>query len=455
MDEGATEERVIEERKRKFAHFIKAKTSWIYYLILIIILWVNVKIRTIPMKIISSTGKPGLWDISRNAWTLGPDLDPFLFLRYAKEIVQNGSLMALDMMRFVPLGYNPARETMVLPYLIAYLHKFLNIFKDVSVEYAAVVLPVFASIFTTIFFFLLVRKIFESKGEKTSNIIALVASALLVVLPSLLTRTIAGIPEKESVGFMFMFLALYLFTVAWKSRTIKKALIIGICAGLVTAITSLAWGGAMFAYASIGIFGLVVLILDKIGKKEVLTYFVFVIFSLLTPPLFSERMTLIGNATSPIGGFLMLTLLFILVHYALYKTKLRNLKFLQNHTIKKIPKVLVSIIIVIILVFIFGVLLSLVSSEPNLLLNRGELILSKLTTPYSDRLSYTVAENKQPFFSDWKGSMGPLIKGIPIFFWMFFVGTIVLFAEMIKKLRKKRKDHINFRLYFVFVCSYL
>jgi len=35
------------------------------------------------------------------------------------------------------------------------------------------------------------------------NIIALIATAFFVVIPSLLPRTIAGIPEKESAAFFF------------------------------------------------------------------------------------------------------------------------------------------------------------------------------------------------------------------------------------------------------------
>ena len=52
------------------------------------------------MKLNPGTGKPGLWDIARNNWTLGPDLDPFFFMRLAKYVVENGTIMAQDMMRY-------------------------------------------------------------------------------------------------------------------------------------------------------------------------------------------------------------------------------------------------------------------------------------------------------------------------------------------------------------------
>ena len=82
---------------------------------------------------VTGTGKPGLWDITRDNWTLGPDLDPFLFLRWAKYIVQHGSLMAIDYMRYVPSGFDTRGEMVFLPYSIAWFHKLASFFGSTSV----------------------------------------------------------------------------------------------------------------------------------------------------------------------------------------------------------------------------------------------------------------------------------------------------------------------------------
>ena len=92
----------LEERKQKLINFLKQKKDWIYYLILAFIVFIGTFIRT---RNISK-----LKDITTGTWTLGPDLDPFLFLRWAKDIVENGSLMVFDTMRSVPLGFNTAAE---------------------------------------------------------------------------------------------------------------------------------------------------------------------------------------------------------------------------------------------------------------------------------------------------------------------------------------------------------
>ena len=73
----------LEERKEKILKVLKIKESWIYYLILSFIVSISVYIRTRNI--------PILKDITTGTWTLGPDLDPFLFLRWAKYIVENGS----------------------------------------------------------------------------------------------------------------------------------------------------------------------------------------------------------------------------------------------------------------------------------------------------------------------------------------------------------------------------
>ena len=69
----------IEKRKENVFKFIKEKKDWFVYIILGFITFIGVWIRTLNID--------GLKDIATNSWTLGPDLDPFLFLRWAKYIV--------------------------------------------------------------------------------------------------------------------------------------------------------------------------------------------------------------------------------------------------------------------------------------------------------------------------------------------------------------------------------
>ena len=77
-----TKEEIIEERGNKLIEFIKKPKVWvIFFLVLLVILGTYIRIQ--PMMVNPNTGSPGLWDITTNTWTLGPDLDPWLFTRHA------------------------------------------------------------------------------------------------------------------------------------------------------------------------------------------------------------------------------------------------------------------------------------------------------------------------------------------------------------------------------------
>ncbi len=382
------EKAIIEERKEKVLNFLKRSKNWIFYAILAIITFVNIYIRTLPMKIIPATGKPGLWDITTDNWTLGPDLDPFLFLRQAKYIVLHGSLPAIDTMRYVPIGFDTARETILLPSMIAYFHKMINLIGNFTIEYSAVVFPVVVSIFTTIIFFLFVRKLFESKGRKFSNVVGLLAAAMLVILPSLMARTLAGIPEKESVSFAFMFLALYLFLCAWKAEKIKNSAILGALAGVATACLGLIWGGVVLIYTVLVIIMFACFIFEKIRKKEFIVYSTWLIASYALWLPLTNRIDIHGVITNPSMGSSIILFVILSCYMLLTNTKLGEINILKHPKIEKIPKTIVALAIALIVIFIVsGILLGF----DYLFKFFRDLLLS--LNPKQGRLILTVAEN--------------------------------------------------------------
>ncbi len=426
----------LEKRKRKIVGYLKDKRDWIYYLILAFIMFISVYIR--------SRNIPKLKDISTQAWILGPDLDPFLFLRWAKDIAENGSLMVWDMMRNVPLGFNTAGEMKLLSYMIVWLHDFLSFFsKDVSVTYTAIVFPVFMAALTAIAFFLFARKIFYKESDSTKNIIALIATALFVVIPSLLPRTIAGIPEKESAAFFFLFMAFYFFLEAFTSKKMKNSLIFGVLAGISTGLMALIWGGFMFIFFIIPTSILLSFIIGKVKKREFWIYGSWLISSLLVMAPFSTRYSPIKLITSTSTGLGIG--IFCIVGLSLIIIKINKLDELRRKT--KLPKQLFSVIVSLIVILI-GVVIFL---GPSFLYGQSQNVKDSLIVPISDRFSMTVAENKQPYFAnDWKGSFGPSIFKIPLYFWLFFIGSVVLFHNLIKKLNKRERIILTFG-YLVFL----
>ena len=306
------------------------------YPILAIIIFIAVKIRTSNLY--------GLKDITTGTWTLGPDLDPFLFLRWAKNIVENGSLMAVDMMRYVPLGFETSGEYILHPYMIAWFHNVAQIFGSESVTYSAIIYPVFFFVITIVAFFLLTRKIFLKRyGNKVAGSIALISAFFLTVIPSLLPRTIAGIPEKESAAFFFLFMAFYLFISAWQSENKYWKYGLAILAGIFTVGMALVWGGYIFIFLVIGPSIFISFILGKISKERAYVYGLWLVSSLLLMNLFSPAYNLRNLLSSITTGSAIGVFFIILLHPLLFKTNLK--KYFEIGKLGKMPPQIITTVI--------------------------------------------------------------------------------------------------------------
>ncbi len=435
MEDEIREERLVKERKKKVLNFLSQNKSLIVIIVLLFLLGFAWYIRTVNVE--------NLKDVTTGDYTLGPDLDPFLFLRYSKHIINNGRLMAHDSMRFVPLGYDTSRELIMHPYMIAYFHKALNLFSSVSVNYSATIYPAFMFVLTALAFFLFVNKIFEK--NKHGKIVALISTAFLIMSPSLVSRTVAGIPEKESAGFFFLFLAFYFLICSWRENKLKKAIIFSCLAGISTAMMGLVWGGWIYILTTVSLFFSVVFILGKINKKTRIVYFSWFLISMFLPLLFSQRYSFRGLMASSTSGLCFAVFFLYLVDFIIFETPVKKIGFVDKIK-KKMPDRIFSLIVFVVLAIVLSSVFLGISFLPTFIRD----IFFHLKQPYSDRLAFTVAENRQPYFDTWKGSFGPNIKNLPLLFWLFFTGSIFLVYETLKKF--KNKDRWIFTLtYIVFL----
>lgn len=419
-----------DERTKKVVNFLKTKEIWVIG-VLIIALILGVYIRSLPMQ--ERGGHPGLWDITTNTWTLGPDLDPWLFERYARTIVEEGSLPSLDMMRNVPLGFDTTTESQLLPHMIVWTYNVINIFQDASVTYAAIVFPVIMFALTIISFFFFVREIFikKSKSSRTrANLIALISTFFMAVIPTFLSRTVAGIPEKESAAFFFLFAALYFFLKSWKDEKLSKTIVFSVVAGILTAALGMIWGGVLFVFISVAIASLIAFILDKVDTKEFLAYsiWVFISFSILI--IFTGKFSLIGLLTSISTGLPFIVFFIFVVHFTLQNTKLSKLRILKR---TNLPDTIVSLIVAILLIIVLAAIIF----GPSFIVAKVKAIHQTIFQPVVGRWNTTVAENRQPFFTEWGSNFGPFFKKIPLLFWSFIIGSVVLFRNMLNKIKDK------------------
>lgn len=406
MEEGSN---ILEKRKEKALDFFKKNSKW-YWFVLAFIAWLGYFIRTrnLPLLIDITTGK-----------YIPADPDAMVFMRYVLDIVEHGSLMTIDWMRYYPLGYSNMIEFKVLSYSIAYFYKFLHFFSSsITPEYVHVIYPAVAFVITLIFFFLFIKKLFDYK-------IALLSSAFLTVVPAFLHRTMSGVSDKEAFAFIFMFAAFYFFVCAWQSENLKKSIIFGALSGLMTGLMGLVWGGFSFVITTIGLFVIIEVLLNRIHNKNnsysYISWFLVFCFVIIVIRGWTI-ISVIGNLYTAINIFAFLMVIFDIV---IFKKNLLKIK-------EKIEKRIPSGIFNIIMTALLGIISFPIIFHFDFMIDRIKDIYTTLVNPFgTSRWVLTVAENHQPYLLDW-------ISGTSwMYFWLFMAGSVLLFYNIVKLIVEK------------------
>ncbi|MBM3228544.1 hypothetical protein FJZ20_01510, partial [Candidatus Pacearchaeota archaeon] len=250
------------------AYFEKWKLMFLPIILWLLITTAIVRTSNIPNLVNAATGEP----------VLGPDLDPFLFLRNAYEIVEGKNIGKTDMMRYAPLGTSSYIHSSLMPWAIVGIYKSMNLFGEYSVTQAGIIAPVIFFLISIVGFFFFVYVLFSFKlSEKKALIGAILASFLYAFVPTMLHRTAAGIPELESLGMVWFWFAFLFFALAWKShlnsegkdkkKAKRKIILYGLLAGLFTGAMSWTWGGYRYIYMVIGLASFLAFLFN-IGKKK-------------------------------------------------------------------------------------------------------------------------------------------------------------------------------------------
>jgi dolichyl-diphosphooligosaccharide--protein glycosyltransferase len=367
-----------------------------------------------------------LIDVSTGESTLGPDLDPYLYLRLAKDI-NSGNLSSInadiDCMRYAPICSNNYAKSNLMPLTIVGMYKVISIFKEVTLTEAANITPIILFIISLIGFFLFVKTIFSFKTDKTkSSIIALIASFFYAVSPAMLHRTTGGIPEIESLGMVFFWFALLFFSLAWKSEKKKEWIIFGVVAAIFTELMSFSWGGYRYIYMILSLATFVIFFLEKDTKKNIIIFFSwFIPAGIIEAIKFKSIIGVLTGISGPGIGAIILLLLILQVIF---------IKFKLGKIFKKIN--LPENFKILILAIIIGIIGLLILS-PKTIIELPLMIINGLLSPFGDaRVSLTVAENSSPYFSDVLSQFGLIL-------WAFLISSVILFYESVKHLEKKDK----------------
>jgi len=394
-------EAIIEKRRKKLFNYIKKHHSgFIIYPLAALIIFFGAFIRTLNLPLL------------KDKYPLA--LDPYAFLRYARYIIDYGSVPAIDTMRYVPIMFNTSDENIFVSYVIAYLYKFLNIlFPGITLEKADILYPVIFFVLGMIGFFFLVKLIFDSKT-------ALVASLFLTVIPTYLYRTMAGFSDKEPLAMFMLFFTFYFLVKAHQSKKWIIIIPFSIIAGILNGLMALSWGGVKFVLLIVSIFSFVLFIINKLNKKSLAIYTLWLIPLILIMSFLTPRYGgLIGVITSLNIGIPVIVLVIFVIHFFI-KPLTKKINF---------PEQITTILLIIILGLILGFIFA-----PNIVIGGLSAAKDQLLHPMgTSRVMLTVAESRQPYFSDWWSNYG-------FYFFLFFFGSMFLFYELVSPLKKSVKS---------------
>lgn len=411
----------LQQRKDEIVKTLKTKKTWIIYVVMLAIAWFGYYIRTRNVSLLQ-----GKWL---------PDVDSYAFLRYAEYIAMHGKLMANDILRFYPFGFDPRGEFGILAYCIAYLQKILQVFNpNATTIDAAILYPAISFFIAAIFFFLFVKKMFNYK-------IAIVSTAFFAVVPAFLYRTMAGVADKEALAVALMFAAFYFYVSALKEEKPSKYIPFAILAGLFSGILAAVWGGYVFIILALGVHSIICNIMGIFKQKQFYAYSIWMFMLMATAYIFyPQRYPLsvfLGSLTTQVMilGFIM-----PLVIAAVNIKYFSSIKQKIEH---KMPIGLFALISSIAL----GTLFVIISKGSQIIKDVIEEIYITLTMPFAtNRWMITVAEAHQPYFTDWIGqfSSGSKLEAFfgPLYMWLFFGGAILMFYVLISKIKTIQKKNI-------------
>ncbi len=368
-------------------------------------------------------------------------LDPYYFLRVSETIVaNNGTLPGFDDMRYSVLEVPWTNE--LTPRATVLIYKIAQIFSpNVSLNLADVLNPVVFFVLGLIIFFILSWVLSKNRW------VALVASILLSIVPPYLYRTLAGFADHEAIGMFGFFLSLLFFYlgtiyVSKKNSTSLKSGSIGLITGLFTMFAIASWGGgAKFLFMILPLAFLINWVLKEKNSswKGVSFYVAFIFGTLIFSFLFGDNpfSVLRGYMVSSFGILTLITLGYIISEKII-------------STFNKIPKTVKTHkeFFSVLFLFLFGGFL-----YQLFIGNFFQMIfdlITKVIYPFgTGRVGLTVAENRQPYLSNWISQIGQTI------FYLMLFGLAVVGAKISKGIKNKKLKPLFFGSFLFFVFGIL
>ncbi|MBI4439916.1 hypothetical protein HY638_03000 [Candidatus Woesearchaeota archaeon] len=175
-------------------------------------------------------------------------IDPFFWLRHARNVLNNGhpgdilkdgkpydTYMNSPTGRFVPAD-------MFHAYLIAYLYKIYSLFNpDVSLMHISFYVPVLISALAVIPAFFVARRIAGDFG-------GLIAGIIVAVHPAFLVRTLGGISDTDGYNVFFPLVITWLFLECMGAKSLKYRILLAALNGFFVGLYAFSWSGWWYIF---------------------------------------------------------------------------------------------------------------------------------------------------------------------------------------------------------------
>ena len=163
--------------------------------------------------------------------------DSYRHVRHIRQIVSDGSLPSIDLMRNYPDGKKTTLNKIAFPWFIAQSYQLLHrCFSGLSLNKALALYPVVAIVVSSFIYFLLAIRFFDL-------LTAFLATLALLTAPAMIVRTSVGYVDTDSLLLLLFLLAVFFFKLSLDCSTCLKQITYKLISFSILALIGFFWEG--------------------------------------------------------------------------------------------------------------------------------------------------------------------------------------------------------------------
>ncbi len=389
------------------ALFTKHKAP--FYALLFTAIILGLVIRTASLPALGATPLVGNAYLGMGGSLTG--LDPYEFYDLMKDVIATGNVPVINHLQYLPIGLASRSQEVLISFFGAYMYRFMQPLVPAAtpMTWFMIYPPIVAIVMTLLLFFIL---LYIFKDYWMASLGALVFPAF----ETLLGRTSAGFSTKTAMGFMFIFLSLFMLVKIFTSKDRNSKLLYGFLMAISVGFAAITSGYAEFSVIIIPMTYLLLIMFEFDKKEDLYAFLPFGLFLAFEASFLNFGLSnLLSFQLFPMY-FVYLVILFKLFVYDKYKDRLK---------IPHINEGTSPVIYALIIGFVISLLPKL-----NLLHKLLTFISSEIVHPLGlgavNPLSLTIAEYGTVNLAERFSEYNFVVSGIGVNFLLLFIGSAVL-----------------------------